>query len=109
MFEQGFGNFLEPEEFSRLRNEVAELRKDVENLERESVTTEKPETPDEIRIRDLQLLLVHLKEQNKRAKLILDQVLSQTKCERTVSAIPLPDEITGLSIQLFTRFTEEIE
>ena len=42
---------------------VAELRKDVENLERESVTTEKPETPDEIRIRDLQLLLVHQEDQ----------------------------------------------
>lgn len=109
MLASGFGQFLEPEEFARLRNDVAALRSEIQKLAMETNSPLPLDTPDAKRIRSLQLLLIHLKEQNKRAKIILNQLLSESRCEKSVSAIPVSNELPELSIEIFARFTEEIE
>ena len=106
--EECFGDFLEPEKFTRLRTDLAELRDNVLKMQSLSKEIREPNSEEERRICDLQLLLTHIREQNKRAKMILDLVISQTDQEKSVSAIPVRKEIP-LSIEIFNKFSSILE
>ena len=107
MLEEGFANFLESEENKSLRKQLAALREDVQRMCQEIGPLELPASREAVRLRNLQTLLIHLKEQNRKAKIMLTQVSGQTRIARSVQVSVLKD--TDIKIELFNNFTAEYE
>lgn len=107
MLEEGFADFLEPEENKALRRQMAALREDVRRMCEEIAPLELPASREAVRLRNLQTLLIHLKEQNKKAKMMLTQVSGQTASPKAVQ-VNTPKEM-DIRIELFTNFTAVYE
>jgi hypothetical protein len=66
--------FVEPDEFENIRRELDGLRTQIESMSASSGPVPSPAGPEQIHHRDLQLLLLHIRYQNSRAKMLLSMM-----------------------------------
>jgi hypothetical protein len=104
--------FLESDELLDIRAELQSFTDDVATMDAGSAPLTCNATPEEIRCRQLQLLLIHLRAQNRRAKAILDELRAHPTGQRTMTHVALPGTDLpndNLVIELFEGYTESLD
>jgi hypothetical protein len=103
--------FIELEEFSDIRREIEALRNDIEMLEPSSARSPIPDERQQIHRHDFQLLLLSIREQNSRAKVLIDMMTSQIPAKRRATFAPAnPQALTPeVSVEIYEGFRIDIE
>jgi hypothetical protein len=104
-------SFFEPDEFDEIRKNLADLRADIETMDEGSAPVVLPASPEALRIRGLQLLLLELRYRNQRAKMVLDELCAHTPETKHVSIITdnRDPRLPPLTIENFDGYTETLE
>jgi hypothetical protein len=103
--------FLEPEEFCDLRTELVALRRKLEMGDAASGPITLPLSQEDMEIRHLQWLLLHFRNENARAKMILDELAAHNKSTRSISVLSGDRDLRlgDLTIELFEGYSEIVD
>jgi hypothetical protein len=106
-----FRSFFEPEELGDVRTELMALRRKLEMANAASEPLSLPLSQENIEIRHLQMLLLHFRNENMRAKMILDELAAHNKSTKSISVLSGDRDLRlgDLTIELFEGYAEVLD